>query len=54
MGWLEAVRMPLTGLRGAVASERVLGDAMHVNNELGRARPGREVRDDPTEGALVR
>jgi len=37
-----------------VAGDRVRGEAVQVNNERDVARPGREVRDDPMEGALVR
>jgi len=37
-----------------VAGDRVRGEAVQVNNERDVARPGREVRVDPMEGALVR
>jgi hypothetical protein len=37
-----------------VAGDRVRGEAAQVNNERDVARPGREVRVDPMEGALVR
>jgi len=37
-----------------VAGDRVRGEAVQVNNERDVAHPGREVRVDPMEGALVR